>query len=235
MKILALDAATEACSVALLIDDAVREEFVVAPREHAQRLLPMTRGLLAEAECSLNALDAIAVGRGPGAFTGVRIAMSMAQGLALGAERPIAPVSNLAALALRTQRQHGRERDITRTLVVNDARMGELYWALYAAGADGRLQTVEAEQISQPDALVQRLAETGLQADAIAGNGWAAYAEALAPLQQRLGCEPLEPLPHAEDIARLGALRVADGQTVDAAAAEPVYVRDNVARKPGKN
>ncbi|RML94802.1 hypothetical protein APX70_01698, partial [Pseudomonas syringae pv. maculicola] len=105
--LLALDTATEACSVALLHDGKVLSHYEVIPRLHAQRLLPMIKDLLGEAGIAMSALDAIAFGRGPGAFTGVRIAIGVVQGLAFALERPVLPVSNLAVLAQRAFREHG--------------------------------------------------------------------------------------------------------------------------------
>lgn len=105
--LLALDTATEACSVALLHDGKVLSHYEVIPRLHAQRLLPMIKSLMAEAGIAMSALDAIAFGRGPGAFTGVRIAIGVVQGLAFALERPVLPVSNLAVLAQRAFREHG--------------------------------------------------------------------------------------------------------------------------------
>src|SRR5690606_29592 len=108
--ILALDTATEACSVALLHEGRVLSHYEVAPRLHAQRLLPMVHDLLGEAGLALCARDAIAFGRGPGAFTGVRIAIGVVQGLAFALDRPVLPVSNLAVLAQRALREHGAQQ-----------------------------------------------------------------------------------------------------------------------------
>ena len=134
MKILALDTATEACSVALGLDDHIIERYAELDRGHAERLLPMVDELLSEGGVSLAALDAIAFGRGPGAFTGVRLAASVAQGLAFGAGLGVAPVSDLAAVARRViELQPG----VSRILVVNDARMREVYWGHFAARCAG--------------------------------------------------------------------------------------------------
>lgn len=227
MKILALDAATEACSVALLIDADVQERYEIAPREHAQLLLPMAKTLLADAQLKLSDLDGIAVGRGPGAFTGIRIAMSMAQGLALGAELPIAPVSNLAALALRNYRLHGAPK----SLVVQDARMQEVYWAPYVIDAQGLPALHQEERVEAPHNLSadQYAAEWSP-----AGGGWLAYPEELASVRQNLAAATLECHPHAEDIALLAAAMLQAGQGVDAGLAQPSYVRNNVAKKSTK-
>ena len=116
MKLLAFETATEACSVALWIDGDVRERFEIAPRRHAGLALPWADALLAEAGVAKSQLDAIAVGRGPGAFTGVRLAIAIAQGIALALDRPVVPVSTLAALAMRAPGD--------RILSAIDARMG---------------------------------------------------------------------------------------------------------------
>ncbi len=131
MKILALDTATEACSAALLIDGHLIAREAEFEREHAEHILSMVDAVLAEAGVSLSAIDALAFGRGPGAFTGVRLAASVAQGLAFAADRPVVPVSDLAALA---QRAFDLEPATPRVLVCNDARMQEVYWACFERG-----------------------------------------------------------------------------------------------------
>ena len=127
MKLLALDTATEACSAALLQDDRLIERYELLGRGHAERLLPMVDELLKEAGISLSALDAIAFGRGPGGFTGLRIAAGTVQGLAAGARLPVLPVSDLAAVALAGSQRSGSRR----ILVCTDARMGQVYWAAF--------------------------------------------------------------------------------------------------------
>ena len=131
--LLALDTATEACSVALLHDGKVTSHYEVIPRLHAQKLLPMIQTLLADAGVELSAVDAIAFGRGPGAFTGVRIAIGVVQGLAFALERPVLPISNLAVLAQRAHREHGA----TQVAAAIDARMDEVYWGCYREDAGG--------------------------------------------------------------------------------------------------
>ena len=113
MKLLALETATEACSAAVWIDGVVFERYELAPRRHAALILPMIEAVLAEAGLTIHQLDALAVGRGPGAFTGVRIAMGIIQGMAFASDLPVAPVSTLAALALGTARETGQTRIAT--------------------------------------------------------------------------------------------------------------------------
>jgi tRNA threonylcarbamoyladenosine biosynthesis protein TsaB len=148
MKILALDTATEACSAALLIDGrlaAAREmEF---ERGHAEHILPMIDAVLAEGGVPLAAVDAVAFGRGPGGFTGVRLAASVTQGLAFAADRPVVPISDLAAVA---QRAFDAEPGIDRVVVCNDARMQEVYWGCFERDGQGLAALVGAEHVSPP-------------------------------------------------------------------------------------
>ena len=145
MKILAIDAATEACSAALLRDSVVEERYDVIGRGHAERLLPMADELLREAGLAARDLDAIAFGRGPGGFTGLRIAAGIAQGLAAGSERPVLPVSNLAAVAALAARVSQQ----TRVLVCMDARMGQVYWAAFDCSGAAPV-ALTAESLSDP-------------------------------------------------------------------------------------
>ncbi|MFA7386281.1 MAG: tRNA (adenosine(37)-N6)-threonylcarbamoyltransferase complex dimerization subunit type 1 TsaB [Thiohalobacteraceae bacterium] len=225
MKILALETATEACSAALLIDGAVRERFEVAPRAHARLLLPMLDGLLNEADIKPGRLDAIAFGRGPGSFTGLRIAASVAQGIAFAAGLPVVPVSTLAALA-----HAGLQHDATASLFCAiDARMNEVYWAAYAADAAGIPTALCEEQVSAATAVSVPFGTRWYGA----GSGWAAYPEALeAHFGPALIGYDASALPHAADIAQLAARDFAAGRAVPAEQALPVYLRNQVVQQP---
>lgn len=224
MKLLAVDTATEACSAALLLDEKLSERFDVRPREHTRLILPMVEALLAEAGLRLQDLDALAFGRGPGAFTGLRIAAGVVQGLALGADLPVVPVSNLAALARAALRERGEHR----VLACLDARMGEVYWGAFSATGEGLVQPAGPETVCAPGA-VPVPEEAGW---AGAGPGWGVHT---AALQQRLGgrvgrIHP-ELLPRAGDIATLAAAIYARTGGVSVEQALPVYLRDEVAWK----
>lgn len=226
MKILALDTATEACSAALLVDGAVCERYEVLGRGHAERLLPMVREVLAEGGVALGGLDAIAFGRGPGGFTGLRIAAGVTQGLAFGAGLPVVPVSNLAALAARAAMRHAA-RHVAACL---DARMAQVYWAPFDCADPATPVALAAECVADPDA-------AGLPAGTArwfgAGHGFAAYPALATRLGASLaGCDP-DLLPHAREIALIGAAAFAAGSAVAAEQAVPVYLRDQVAHRSG--
>ena len=146
MRLLALDTSTEACSAALLIDGATTLRFEITERSHAELILPMVDSLLLEAGLELGDLDGLAFGRGPGGFTGLRIATGVVQGLAFGANLPVAPVSSLAAVAEQVPASEGEV-----VLVCNDARMGEVYWAAFRSDGSGGVEAVTAESVSPPD------------------------------------------------------------------------------------
>jgi tRNA threonylcarbamoyladenosine biosynthesis protein TsaB len=218
VKLLAFETATEACSVALWIDGEVRERFELSPRRHAELALPWAQALLADAGVARTQLDAIAVGRGPGAFTGVRLAIAIAQGIALALERPIIPVSTLQALAMQAPGD--------RILAAIDARMGEVYLGGFVRDADG-LHLLGNEAVLKPDA-----AEVDIEGDGWhgVGTGFAAADAALqARLRPRLASVDASALPHAADVARLAALAFARGDVVAPERVEPAYLRDNVA------
>jgi tRNA threonylcarbamoyladenosine biosynthesis protein TsaB len=221
VRILAIETATPACSAALSIDGDIRERRALAPREHALRILPMIDSLLEEADLPVGGLDAIAYGRGPGSFTGVRIAASVAQGIAFAADLPVLAVSTLATLALGAMRQTGEHR----VMAALDARMAEVYWGVYARepGALPRLQG--AECVCAPRAIF--VPDGGVWIGA--GGGWASYRQQLL---ERVGQGIRQLLPDLEpgagDLVRLAAEGYRRGEVLRAEEAVPVYLRDTV-------
>ncbi|MDG4549900.1 MAG: tRNA (adenosine(37)-N6)-threonylcarbamoyltransferase complex dimerization subunit type 1 TsaB [Candidatus Contendobacter sp.] len=221
MKLLALDTATEACSAAVWVDGVVLERYEWAPRRHTALILPMIEAVLAEAELAVTQLDAIAFGRGPGAFTGVRIAVGIVQGIAFAADRPVVPVSTLAALALGVARDSGRAR-IAAAL---DARMGEVYWGVHEIVGEDAAPLGE-ERCCAPGAVTAPPGEWFG-----AGSGWAAHAETLARRLTVSGWRG-DFYPRAGDVARLAAAPSRRGAWVAAEQALPVYLRNEVVARP---
>ncbi|WP_188015344.1 tRNA (adenosine(37)-N6)-threonylcarbamoyltransferase complex dimerization subunit type 1 TsaB [Vibrio harveyi] len=229
-KILAIDTATENCSVALLVNDRVISRSEVAPRDHTKKVLPMVDEVLKEAGLTLQDLDALAFGRGPGSFTGVRIGIGIAQGLAFGADLPMIGVSTLAAMAQASYRLHGA----TDAAVAIDARMGEVYWARYTRQENGEWAGVDAECVIPP----ARLAEEAQADDKTwtkAGTGWDAYQEDLGKLPFHVTSGDVL-YPDSQDIVILAELELKKGNTVPVEESSPVYLRDNVTWKklPGR-
>ena len=226
MRLLALDTATECCSAALLVGDRLLTREAELAREHAERILPMIDELLAEAKVSLRGLDAIAFGRGPGSFTGVRLAASLTQGLAFGAGLGVVSVSDLRALA---QRAFDEDAAVTAALVCNDARMQEVYWACFGRDPDGLAAACGPEAVGPPASV--RL-PPGWSAASGLGRGFAAYPllRGLAGVSVRSPWDRL--LPRAAEVARLAVPEVAAGRLLGPEAALPVYLRDDVARPP---
>lgn len=229
MKLLAFETSTEACSVALWLDGEVRERFELAPRRHAELSLPWAERLLAEAGVKRRELDAVALGRGPGAFTGVRLAIALAQGVALALDVPVVPVSTLAVLALRAQ-PLAAGTDPQRVLAAIDARMGEVYTAAYEL-RDGEPFALDREAVLAPDAA--RLPDLADARDTRWLGVGTGFAAADGALRQRLGARfaaiDAEALPHAADLARLAAAAYARGEAVAPERIEPAYLRNNVA------
>lgn len=223
-RILALDTATEACSVALVDGSRRFSRSLFAPREHAARVLDMVAEVLAESGLALADMDALAFGRGPGGFTGVRIATSVVQGLAYAANKPVVPVSTLRALAQGLAREQG----VRAVLAAIDARMGEVYAARFAQDENGLMQAVDAERVCPPEA-VRADDAIGLWGT---GSGWSEYGERL-----RAGCPGIRVeegmrFPQALDIAILAEADFQGGMAVSPELALPVYLRDQVAEKP---
>lgn len=222
MKLLALDTATEACSAALLLDGAMSERYQVIGRGHADRLLPIADELLRDAGVTVRELDAIAFGRGPGGFTGLRIAAAVAQGLAAGAGLPVVPVSDLAALALAGARASGSRR----VLACMDARMGQVYWAACQV-TEGDAVASGPESLSAPVAVTPPGGEPWFGA----GHGFAAWPGLAARLGGALTGVDATLLPRAGDVVRLAARALRSGGALPAARAQPVYLRDDVVHR----
>ncbi len=229
MKILALDTATENCSAALLVDGALIGREALLARGQSERILPMLQEVLAEGGVSLSGLTAIAFGRGPGAFTGVRLAASITQGLAFGAGVPVIPVSDLRALALRG---FGEVPGASRAFVCTDARMGEVYCGAFEHTAGDPAAPATAEAVLAPGRVsLPPPWDTG-PGPLLAGSGLAAYPELERSLG-RTGCQLLPALwPRAHEIAVLALREAAAGRMLPAEAAIPVYLRDDVAQPP---
>ncbi|MGP8033166.1 MAG: tRNA (adenosine(37)-N6)-threonylcarbamoyltransferase complex dimerization subunit type 1 TsaB [Steroidobacteraceae bacterium] len=226
MRILALDTATENCSAALLSDgrQAARERLL--PRGHAELILGMVDEVLAEGGVALDSLDAIAFGRGPGSFTGVRLAASVAQGLAYGAGVPVVPVSDLRAVAQRVLEE---DPDTLRVLVCNDARMREVYWGCFERATSGLAEPVGTERVSDPRQVALPSGWSDGPKPAGAGTGFAAYAQLRAAFSQTLTATR-DASPRATEIARLAVPEVKAGRVLAPEQALPVYLRDDVAR-----
>lgn len=221
MKLLAIETAFEACSVALSLDGDCRERFEVTPRGHAERVLPWVEALLAEAGVPLGSLDAIAFSRGPGSFTSLRIGIGVVQGLAFGAGLPVVPVSSLATTA--------RAAGAPRALVAMDARMQEVFCGAFQVG-EGEIREVLAESVCPPEQV--RL--PGGDGWALVGNGFERF-PVLAALAAQAGEVHAGTWPRASLVAELASQWLNGHSPLPAEAAQPVYLRDKVADKPGSN
>lgn len=205
-----------------MIGDELISRSELAPRRHGQLLLPMCEAVLAEAGITRRDLDVIAAGHGPGAFTGVRLAVAAGQGLALALDIPVIGISSLAALAMAAP------QDDVAILAVTDARMGEVYAGAYLRAAGGGMQQLAGDLVVAPESLELPAHEGGWQ---VLGSGWGAYQTQLA---SRLGKPPLwadgERFAQAEDVARLAMPLARRGEMSAAETLQPAYLRDNVAQ-----
>ena len=221
MRVLAIDTTEDACSAALLIGAEVYERFEVAPRQHSELILPMMDTLLADAGLRLVDLDALGFARGPGAFTGLRIAAAVAQGAAFGAGLPVVPVSSLQALAQGATRTTGAAA----VLSALDARMGEVYWGAYRADGQGIMRPVIEECVCAPSQVPVPEADHWQAA----GSGWVAHAAILEARCPACATNDAGGWIHARDVVRLAAAMFAEGAAVPAEQAVPVYLRNEVA------
>jgi tRNA threonylcarbamoyladenosine biosynthesis protein TsaB len=222
--LLALDTSTEACSVALLRNDAISERYIEAPREHMLRLLPMVDELLTEQQLQLRDLDGIVFTRGPGSFTGLRITLGVVQGLAFGANLPVLPVSTLAVLAQTAATTALAGRFILSAI---DARMDEVYCAWFEVGSDGLVRACSEERVCAPEAV--SLIPTDAPWLGV-GSGWNYIAR--LPAAGR-GDIVADALPRAAAALRLALPRWQAGERHAVEQVAPVYLRDDVAWPKG--
>ena len=227
MKLLALDTSSTACSVALQLGDTTMERHEEQPREHTRLLMPMVRSILQEAGVSLPELDAIVLGNGPGSFIGMRIAASVAQGLGHGASLEIAPVSSLAAIAVRVF----AETDAREVVVAQDARMNEVYLGIFERGPGG-LPVARAAERLQAIGVIPELDPEKASGRVAAGFGWQRYPQLLESNRERIGDAADVTHPRAVDLLALGADIVRAGKTVAPQDVVPAYLRQKVAEKP---
>jgi len=247
LNILAIETASEACSAALLMmneagNSKIFSRVETTPRQHAKLILSLLDEVLEDGGISLNEVDNISFSRGPGAFTGLRIAAGVAQGIALSIDAPVAPVSTLAALAwhsndLLIDLDRKAKNDII--AVAMDARMGEVYWGFFRFSDENKVDLINEERVTKPETLLQetlQLTEDYQDSQIIClGSGWDIYEETL------LGNEKPGNILHlknaqtnAKDIAELALNLILEGNVVKPEDAQPVYIRNDVAKKSAK-
>lgn len=223
MKLLALDTSSLACTAGVLADGEIYVRYEEKAREHTRLLLPMIRSVLAESRLGIGDLDAIVLGNGPGSFIGLRIAASVAQGLAHGAGLDIAPVSSLAAIAYAA----GDAGDTV--VVTGDAHMNQVYLGLYRRLGDAGVSELAAERIHGQGRIDDIDASDPVVA---AGSGWQRYPALLEANRDAVASVSDVLYPHARALLALGELAVAGGRVVRPEQVSPAYLRQKVAEKP---
>ena len=217
--ILALDTATEACSVALLHNGKISTIDEISPRSHTQRILPMVDELLTQANIQIKDVNYLVFGRGPGSFTGVRIGVSVAQGLAMGANLPVVAVSNLKAMAEEAYQKLGAEK----VIALIDARMNEVYFAQFERNGE-QWNEVVVEQVCSPEKAISQFQVS--ENVVVVGTGWAAYSQFS---EQNLPLVVSEiTLPSAEYMLSIAEVEIQNSNTQSALEIEPVYLRNEV-------
>ncbi len=226
MNILALETATAACSAAMLTNNNIITRFELAPRQHTALILPMLEQVLADADLSKSDIDAIAFGNGPGAFTGVRIATAISQGLAFSLDVPVVPISTLAAMAQQTM----DAGQATKVVTALDARMGEVYWSTFVQDEAGYAQASTEAIVIPPQEATMPAGEGWVAV----GNGWGEYAAEFDDvLMHQIVSVNESVYPAAREIAKIAQRKLSQGEVQAIDKALPLYVRDTVAQVPG--
>ena len=223
--ILAIDTSTEACSVALLYRNEITHDFMISARDHTKKILPMVDNILNQSGCTLSQLDAIAFAQGPGSFTGVRIGIGVAQGLALGIDKPMIGVSTLMTLAQGCYRTTGATK-VTPTI---DARMGEVYLGQYQY-QNQEWQAIIAECVIKPEDVKSKIQYIDNNYY-LAGTGWQTYPDMLAEIKQSEVW-----LPEAQDLVVIAHQKWLKNDVVKVEDVEPTYLRNEVTwqKLPGR-
>lgn len=219
--ILSFDTATEACSVALRVDEKIFSRFEIAPRQHASLLLPLIQSLLNEAKITLQEINAIAFGFGPGSFMGVRLATGMAQGLAFGLQIPVIPISTLQIIAQTAHEKSGEQK----ILAGWDARMHAIYWGFYAANDQGLMQPQQPDALSAPASIDTNPFST--VRFMTAGNAWSVYENELPTVflqQNKLN----DIYPEASHMLAIAVSKYLSGDVFSPEKVEPQYIRHHV-------
>ena len=227
MNLLAIDTSSDACSVALQSGGEINEQFVVQPKQHTDILIPMIKNLLHDAGVELQDLDAIVLGNGPGSFIGMRIAASVAQGLAFASGLKIVPVSSMAGVAAEVMHRHSA----TAVIVAQDARMNEVYLGTYRSD-DDRLPAAITEELLQPIEQIDGLTGIGTSELVAAGKGWQIYPSLLELNRSEIVRVVDVHYPKAEYLLALGARGWQRGEAIEAENLAPAYIRTKVAEKP---
>lgn len=225
--ILGLETSTDACSVALSTAQQTFTEYVVEPQAHSKLMLGMVESVCKQAGISLNQVHAFAFGKGPGSFTGLRIAASVVQGLAFGVNKPVIAVSSLQALA-----QQAANLAPTATILATlDARMQEIYYGLYACAQDSLVKAKMTDCLQKPEQLNSQEATNCLAV----GTGCAAYAALLQAKYPQMRIDINILYPRAQEVVQLAIAQYLRSDTLSASAAVPVYIRNDVVQTGKKN
>lgn len=231
MNVIAIESSTERCSVALRCGDDYQQRIGDRPREHTEQILSMMESLLAEAGLRRQQIDQVAFGQGPGSFTGVRVACSVAQGLGYALNIPVLPVSSLAALAQSAIAQLTDTQTDRRVIAVQDARLAEIYLGVYEFDGAGSLTSASEERVIPPNSIADYFDLDGNDWLA-AGNGWQVYQTELATiLETRVATQLPASWPDALAVLALSRSTTYCDRAVSADQAQPVYLRDQVTHR----